>query len=143
MLFLATTGSACLLVRQFNGRSADDGIGDGQSAWNARVDKYDSVTKEVRKSCYVRLTNMKMRQRQDPKDYFYKFDELRDRLTSHGELISVERCEDTLHIGLTEYYECVKEKTCIDGDLGMDSIRTMMRNILIDKLSRFDSSNSE
>lgn len=44
--------------------------------------------------------------------------------------------------GLTEDYEWIEEKTYIDRDFGMDSIRTMMRNIFIDKLSTSDNSNA-
>lgn len=62
-LFLATTGSARVFVRQFKRRSAD-----GKSAWNTRVDKYDSATTEAGKLCCNRLTDLKMRQEQDPED---------------------------------------------------------------------------
>lgn len=66
------TVPACLLVRKLKGRSANDGVDDGQSAWNVLVDKYDSVTKEAQKSCYFRLTSIKMKQGQDPGDCFYE-----------------------------------------------------------------------
>lgn len=118
----------------------DDRVGNGRSAWNALVDKYGSVTLETCTSCYLRLTRLKLKREQDPEDYLYERGELRDRLTFYGKLILVERCKGVLLSGLTEHRECVKEKTYIDRDFGMDAIRTIMRNVFVDKLSRSDSS---
>ena len=40
ILFLATNDGAKKLVEQFEGKSIDDGAGNGRAAWEAPINKY-------------------------------------------------------------------------------------------------------
>lgn len=52
LLFLATKDDAQRLVEQFEGKSIDDGAGDGGAAWLALVGKYDRFSNAGRVVSY-------------------------------------------------------------------------------------------
>ena len=61
ILLFATTGSANILVRQFESKRQGEGLGDEITAWLAVAEKYDSYTKETRRACHEALIPHKMR----------------------------------------------------------------------------------
>ena len=77
ILFFATTGSANILVRQFESKIQGEGLGDGISAWLTLAEKYDSDTKKTHRSCYEDLTTHKMTHGEGPEDFFFKMEDLR------------------------------------------------------------------
>ena len=107
-MFFATTGSANILVRQFESKRQGEGLGDGISAWLALAEKYDSYTKETRRACYEDLTTHKMRHGEDPEDFFFKMKDLRVRMKDMGEVISDERFENIILYAITTDYDYVR-----------------------------------
>ena len=140
ILYLATVGAACSLVRRHVGKTQEDGAGDGQAAWNALTSKYDGCTKEARRACHEKLTTLKMEDKQDPEDFFFKMDDLRQRLAEMGEVVSDERYEDIILQGITNDYDCVREASYRERDFDIERIQFMMRNLHTDSLSRAPSS---
>ena len=99
ILHLTKAGSAKLLVQTYAGESG--GPGNGQAAWLALKDKYVCCTKETRRANYEALVDTRMKQGQDPDDYFMLLDQRRVRLRENGEVISDERFEDIILRGIT------------------------------------------
>ena len=98
--------------------------------------KFNSNSKEARRACYENLVNFRMEQGQDPDDYTIKLTEIRGQLHEMGEKVSDERFEDILLQGLTDDYEFVKMTSFHSPNFGIDVIKSMMRNLYIDRLSR-------
>ena len=135
-LFFATTGSANILVHQFEGKRQGEGLGDGISAWLALAEKYDSYTKETRRACYEDLTTHKMKHGEDPEDFFFRMEDLRVRLKDMGEVIPDERFDDIILHAITTDYDYVRQTRFGERDFGLKEIKSTMRNIFIDSLSR-------
>ena len=136
ILFFATTGSAHTVVRQFEGKKQGEGLGNGVAAWEALAEKYDSFTKETRRACYEELTTNKMAQGEDPDDFFTKMEDLRERLKDMGEIVSDERFEDIILQAISNDYDYVRQTSFRVRDFGLKEIKTTMRNMYIDSLSR-------
>lgn len=60
ILFLATNDDAQTLVQQFEGKSIDDGAGDGRAAWLALVEKYNRISNAGRAARYEILHYSKL-----------------------------------------------------------------------------------
>ena len=136
VLYLVSSGPAATLVRQYEDITSAGVLGQGQKAWNALYTKFNSNSKEARRACYENLVNFRMEQGQDPDDYTIKLTEIRGQLHEMGEKVSDERFEDILLQGLTDDYEFVKMTSFHSPNFGIDVIKSMMRNLYIDRLSR-------
>ena len=132
----ATTGSANILVRQFEGKIQGEGLGDGISARLALAKKYDSYTKETRRACYEDLLIHKIRHGEDPEDFFFKMEDLRVRLKDMGEVISHERFEGINLHAIARDYDYVRQTSFRERDFGLKEIKSTMRIMFIDSLSR-------
>ena len=84
ILFLATNDGAQKLVEQFEGKSIDDGAGDGRAAWEALASKYNGISNSGRVASYKVLHNSKLQPGQDPDIWLYAMDGARDVLHEHG-----------------------------------------------------------
>ena len=91
ILFLTTSGSANNVVKKFEGKRLEDGTGNGQAAWNALNEKYNSHKKETRRACHKKLVNTKMEPGQDPDDFIFIMDKCRDRLEEMGQTMHDEQ----------------------------------------------------
>ena len=128
ILFFATTGSASILVHQFEGKRQGEGLGDGISAWLALAEIHDS---------YGDLTTHHMKHGENPEDFFFKMEALRVRLKDMGEVISDERFEDIVQHAITTDYDYVRQTGFRERDLGLKEIKSTMMNMFIDdSLSR-------
>lgn len=112
------------------------GTGNGQAAWKALSEKYNSYTRETRRAFHEELTNFSMEQGQDPEDFFSKIEHLWQRLDDMGETISDERFQDIILQGLPDDYRFIQDTHHRDRTFGLEEMKTTMRNMFIDTLSR-------
>ena len=78
------------------GKTREDGVRNGQAAWNALKKKYNSNTKEARRVHHEYLHNAKMKSGDDPDDFLYVMDGYRERLKGMGQPVPDERYEDII-----------------------------------------------
>ena len=122
------------------GKTREDGVGNGQAAWNALEEKYNSHTKEGRRAYYEKLHSTKMKSGDDPDDFLYTMDGFRERLEDMGQPVPDERYEDIILQALPAEYERVRTASSERRDFHLADIRRMMSALYIDCLSRPNSS---
>ena len=109
ILFFTTERSAHNVVKKHMGKTREDGVGNGQAAWNALEKKYsNSTTKEARRAYHEYLHNAKMKSGDDPDDFLYTIDGYRERLKDMGQRVPDERYEDIILQALPAEYERVR-----------------------------------
>ena len=96
ILFFTTERSANNVVKKHMGKTREDGVGNGQAAWNALEEKYNSHTKEARRAYHEKLHSTKMKSGDDPDDFLYTMDGFRERLEGMGQPVPDERYEDII-----------------------------------------------
>ena len=107
ILFFTTGLSAHNDVKRHMGKTREDGVGNGQAAWNALENKYDdSNTKEARRAYHEYLHNAKMKSGDDPDDFLYTMDGYRERQEDMGQPVPDERYEDIILQALPAEYGC-------------------------------------
>ena len=89
VLFLTTSGLANNVVKRFEGKQPNDGVGNGQATSEALREKYNSHTKEARRACHEKLVTTRMDPGQDPDDFFFILDECCKQLEDMGESVPV------------------------------------------------------
>ncbi|CAN0262151.1 unnamed protein product [Ascophyllum nodosum] len=136
ILFFTTELSAHNVVKRHMGKTREDGVGNGQAAWNALEKKYNSNTKEARRAYHEYLHNAKMKSGDDPDDFLYTMDGYRERLKDMGQLVPDERYEDIILQALPAEYERVRTASYERRDFHLADIRRMMSALYIDCLSR-------
>ena len=136
VLFLSTSGGANTVVRRFEGKTPEDGLGHGQESWLALEEKYDAISNAGRQELYERLSKTKMKHGQDPDELLYIMETTRDRLHDMGEHITPKRFGDMILVALTADYEFIRQTSFRDRDFGLDDIKSIMRNMYSDLLSR-------
>ena len=67
ILFLATSGPALSVVRTFEGKTREDGVGHGQDAWAALCEKFDGCSREALRAAHRELETVKMQSDEDPR----------------------------------------------------------------------------
>ena len=67
-------------MRRFEGRTRDDGVGQGQDAWAALRKKFDDCSREALQAAHQEMETVKMRLDKDPDNFLYKKNRSRDRL---------------------------------------------------------------
>lgn len=139
ILFLATNDGAQKLVERYEGKSIDDGAGDGRAAWLALVEKYNGISNAGRVASYEILHNSRLQPGQDPDIWLYAMDGARDRLHEHGEVISDHHLADRILKGLPDEYEHVRNCSYNQREFGLEDVKRTMRNIYADKLARSSS----
>ena len=122
------------------GKTREDGVGNGQAAWNALEKKYNSNTKEARRAYHEYLHNAKMKSGDDPDDFLYTMDGYRERLKDMGQPVPDERYEDIILQALPAEYERVRTASYERRDFHLADIRRMMSALYIDCLSRLNNS---
>ncbi|CAN0602669.1 unnamed protein product, partial [Ectocarpus sp. 12 AP-2014] len=81
-----------------------------------------------------------MAQGEDPEDFFTTVEDLRERLKDLGEIISGERFEDIILQAISNDYDYVRQTSFRVRDFGLEEIKTTMKNMYIDSLSRTSTS---
>ena len=76
-----------LVVKRFEGKQLEDGVGNGQAALEALRGKYNSHTKGARRACHEKLVTASMDPVQDPDDFFFILDECRQQLEDMRESV--------------------------------------------------------
>ena len=140
ILFFTTERSAHNVVKKHMGKTWEDGVGNGQAAWNALERKYNSNTKEARRAYHEYLHNAKMKFGDDPDDFLYTMDGYRERLKDMGQPVPDERYEDIILQALPAEYERVRTASHERRDFHLTDIRRMISALYIDCLSRPNNS---
>ena len=136
ILFFTTERSAHNVVKRHMCKTREDGVGNGQVAWNALEKKYNSNTKEARRAYNEYLHNAKMKSGDDADDFRYTMDGYRERLKDMGQLVPDERYEHIVLRALPAEYERVRTASCERRDFHLADIRRMMSALYIDCLYR-------
>ena len=136
ILFFTTKRSAHNVVKKHMSKTREDGVGNGQAAWNALEKKYNSSTKEARRAYHEYLHIVKMKSGDDPDDFVYTMDGYRERLEDMGQSVPDERYEDIILQALPAEYERVRTANYESRDFHLADIRGMMGALYIDCLSR-------
>ena len=142
ILFFTTERSAHNVVKKHMGKTREDGVGNGQAAWNALEKKYNGNTKEARRAYHEYLHNIKMKSGDDPDDFLYTMDSYRERLKDMGQPVPDERYEDIILQALPGEYERVRTASYERRDFHLADIRGTMSALYIDCLSRPNNSPS-
>ena len=140
ILFFTTERSANNVVKKHMGKTREDGVGNGQAAWNALEEKYNSHTKEARRAYHEKLHSTNMRSGDDLDDFLYIMDGFRERLEDMGQPVPDERYEDIILQVLPAEYERVRTASYKRRGFHMADIRRMMSTLYIDCLSRPNNS---
>ena len=140
ILFFTTERSAHNVVKKYMGKTWEDGVGNGQAAWNALEKKYNSNTKEARRAYHEHLHNAKMKSGNDSDDFLYIMDGYRERLKDMDQPVPDERHEDVILRALPAEYETVRIASYERRDIRLADIRRMMNALYIDCLSRQNNS---
>ena len=69
ILYFTTSGSAFSVVRRFEGRIREGGLGHGQDAWAALREKFDGCSREALRPGNREMETVKMRPDEDPDDF--------------------------------------------------------------------------
>ena len=142
ILFFTTERSAYNVVKKLMVKIRENGVGNGQAAWNALKKKYNSNTKEARRVYREYLHNTKMKCGDDPVDFLYTMDGYRERLEDMGQSVPDERYEDIILQALPTEYKRVRTTSYERRDFHFAGIRRMMSALYIDCLSRSNNSPS-
>ena len=108
ILFFTTERSAKNVVKKHVGKTREDGVGNGQAAWNALEEKYNNHTKEARRAYHEKLHSTKMRSDDDPDDFMYIMDGFRECLEDMDQPVPDERYDDIILQVLPAEYERVR-----------------------------------
>ena len=136
ILFFTTERSAHNVMKKNMGKTWEDGVGNGQVAWNALEKKYNSNTKEARRAYHQYLHNTKMKSGSDPDDFLHTMDGYCERLKDMGQPVPDERYEDIILQAFHAEYERVRTASYERRDFYLTNIRRMMSALYIDCLSR-------
>ena len=136
VLFFTTERSAHNVVKKHMGKTREDGVSNGETAWNALEKKYNGNTEEARRAYHDYLRNAKMKSGDDPGDFLYTMDGYRERLKDMGQPVPDERYEDIILRALSAEYERVRTASYERRDFHLPDIRRMMSALYIDCLSR-------
>ena len=140
ILFFTTERSANNVVKRHMGKTREDGVGNGQAAWSALKEKYNSYTKEARGAYHEKPHSTKMKSCDDPDDFLYTMDGFRERLEDMSQSVPDERYEDIILQALPAQYERVHTASYERRNFHLADIRRMMSALYIDYLSRPNNS---
>lgn len=111
MLWLATSGEATTVVKRYAGRRAEEGLRNGQKAWEAMEDKYDACSNATRQELDDCLHNTKLRRGQDPDEILFIMETTRNRLYEMGGQITDGYFSDMIIAALPPEYGFVRNTT--------------------------------
>ena len=140
ILYFTTSGPAFSVVRRFERKRREDGVGHGQDAWAALCEKFDGCSRKALRVAHRELETVKMRSDEDPDDFFFKKDRCRDRLNSVTPIEgpSDRRYEDIIMQYLPPEYDRIRQ-THFEREDCLADIRRMMSKIYADNLARSHS----
>ena len=144
ILFFTASGPAFSVVRMFEGKTRENGVGHGQDAWGDLREKFDGCSREALRAAHRELETVKMRSDGNPDDFLYKKDRCHDRLNSvtPKEGPSDRRYEDKVLQCLLPEYDRIRQTHFEREDCSLEDIRRMMSKIYADNLARSRSDSS-
>ena len=144
ILFFMTSGPAFSVVRRFEGKTREEGVGHGQDAWGALRNKLDGCSREALRAAHRELETVKIRSDEDPDDFLYKKDRYRDRLNSiiPKEGTPDRRYEDITLQCLPPEYDRIRQAHFEREDCNLEDIRRMMSRVYADNLAHSHSDSS-
>ena len=144
ILFLTTSGPAFSVVRRFERKTREDGVGHGQDAWRALREKFAGCSREALRAAHRELETVKMRSDEDPGDFRDKKDRCRDRLNSVTPTKgpSDRRYEGTILRCFPPEYDRIHQTHFEREDCNLEDTRRMMSKIYADNLARSHSDSS-
>ena len=144
ILYLTTSGPAFSVVRWFEGKTREDGVGHGKDAWAALREKFDGCLREALRAAHRELETVKIRSDEDLNYFLYKKDRCHDRLNSvtPKEGPSDRRYEDIILQCLPPEYDRIRQTHFEREDCSLADIRRMMSKIYADNLARSHSDSS-
>ena len=144
ILYLTTSGPAFSVVRRFEGKIREDGVGYGQDAWGALREKFGGCSREGLRAAHRELETVKRRSDEDPDDFLYKKDRCRDRLNyvTPKEGSSDRRYEDIILQCLPPEYDRIHQTHFEREYCNLEDIRRMMSKIYADNLACSHSDSS-
>ena len=139
-----TSGPAFSVVRRFEGKIREDGVGHGQDAWAALRDKFDGCSREALRAAHREIETVKMQSDEDPDDFLYKKDWCRDRLNSvtPKEGPSDRQYEDIILQYLPPVYDRILQTHFEREDCNLADIRRTMSKIYANNLAHSNSDSS-
>ena len=142
--FFTTSGPAFSVVRRFEGRTREDGVGYVQDAWAALRKKLDGCSREALRAAHREIQTVKIWSDKDPDDFRNKKDRCRDRLNSvtPKEGPSDRRYEGIILQRLPPEYDRIRQTHFQREDCNLADIRRMMSKIYTDNLARSNSDSS-
>ena len=137
ILFFTIFGPAFSVVRRFEGKTREDGVGHGQDAWGALREKFDGCSREALRAAHRELKTVKTRSDEDPDDFLYEKDRCRDRLNfvTPQEGLSDRRYEDIILQCLPPEYDRIRQTHFEREDCNLEDIRCIMSKIYADNLA--------
>ena len=72
ILYFTTSGPVFSVVRRFEGKTREDGVGHGHDVWAALREKFDGFSRVALRAAYRKWERVKMRSDKDPDDFLYK-----------------------------------------------------------------------
>ena len=142
--FFTTSGPSFSVVRRFEGRTREDGVGHGQDARAALRERFDGCSSKVLRAAHREMQTVKMRSDEDSDDFLYKKDRCRDRLNSvtPKEGPSDRQYEDIILQCLPPEYDRIRQTRFEREDFNLADIRRMMSKIYADNLACSNSDSS-
>ena len=144
ILCITTSGPAFSVVRRFEGKRREGGVGHGQDAWAALRETFDSCSRKALRTAHRELKTVKMRSDEDLDDFLYKKDWCRDRLNTvtPKEGPSERWYEDIILQCLPPEYDRIRQTNFEREDCSLADSRRMRSKIYAGNLGRsnFDSS---
>ena len=140
ILFFTTECSANNVVKKHMGKTREDGVGNGQAAWNALEEKYNSHSKKATRAYHEKLRSTKIKSGDDPDGFLYAMGGLREHLEDIGQPVPDERYEDVILQATPAEYEWVRTASYERRDFHLADIRRMMGALYIDCFSRPNNS---
>ena len=143
-LFFTTSSPAFSVVRRFEGKTREGGVGHGQDAWGALRENFDGCSREALQTAHRKLETVKMRSDEDSDGFVYKKDRCRDRLNfvTPKEGPSDHRYENIILQCLPPEYDRIRQTHFERQDCDLEDIRRMMSKIYADNLARSHSDSS-
>ena len=144
ILFFTTSGPAFSVVRRFEVKTREDGVGHGQDAWAALREKFDGCSREALRVVHRELETVKMRSDEDPDGFLYRKDRCRDRLNcvTLKKGPSDRRYEEMILQCFPPEYDRIRQTYFEREDCSLADIRRVMSKIFADNLARSNSDSS-
>ena len=81
-IYFTTSGPDFSVVRRFEGKTQEEGVGHGHDSWVVLHDKFDGFSRETVRAAYRKMETVKMQSDENPDNFISKKNWCRDRLNA-------------------------------------------------------------